>query len=551
MPIFWANEGDAITSPGGGPALFPTTAPTITSTSTIRLPSTLGGGLAMFGPHEASFGNVQTVGPGSAWTSRHGDLGPFIGWRQGNADSGAFTTRTALNWTAVPSFKANMSWGYEKVVAELGSSEVVASSDTFHVLYKDPSVVELPDGSWLMLLARVRFYDGDNADHTNSLGDIVAWWSPDPTFASDQVVGPLLVVDSLCALPLTAYVGGTPVSDPYGVIPGSAVRLWLGVPGGVVDPQQEELLVYYVAEKNAEPASRPKMDAYAPGATYEVALADADFTQGIYLKRIQLADLQERIAAELGNPFTYTAESSATGFGRLAVIPGTLEGRVAIWSSAFEAEFGLATHFDAIFKSRAGGRAVLKLADPQPTWTNTEGLALVFAAVYNEEGGAKESDVHAASGHGIWRAAAVDGSNGAEFDIGGDLLGGSGGWDDQIVAADGGSQYLDPDPVQLDDGSWVVYVGQNDQGGQSSPLLRFHGDGAPSAPAHRRGAGTARALTMPLVDALGGEWRINPAGAPARRSRPAPFDMRPIAAMASPPVRRGGRDAFGGWKGPR
>jgi hypothetical protein len=462
-----------------------------TSTSTVRLPAlNLGRGvktndLRMFGVDRNQvdeLGPAPTpwlLGAGSAWTQV--ETGDPDKWTQeflaGNSETRQFDL-TNIYGTAVPKFKYGQTWSYEQVVVADGVTSVEIISRDFTVSYKDMSIVELPDGSYLMLLGRYRLEGTDSTDRpqpgsSNSLGDIVAWVSPDLTFAGDQVVGPFLVVDSLDA------------------IPSGTVRLWLGVPGGVVDPVRQELLVYYVAESNEVAGDRPAVpfaDAYGELKVYTDALASAGFERGIFLKRIPLATLQARVADELASPTRFTDESQVWsdapdvrvvpdlfGFGRAAALEGTLAGRVQISTGDSVNLLGGPT-FEEYFDGGGDPAQIPAVADPQPVWSSTGRLTLYFAAI-----GALGFDgnaVSTTSGHGLWRASVVPGSAGAAFvvSVQRERLR----FTDQIATADSDALLLDPDPVELDDGTWLVFAGQ--QAANSGPLLVYTGwarDGDP------------------------------------------------------------------------
>lgn len=167
--------------------------------------------------------------------------------------------------------------GYTQIGPNRWQASYTETSGAFYLVYKDASIVELPrrlGQGWLMLLARyaVRAEDvaAAAADTTDaemhqaaleivdqgagySIGDIVAFYSPEPDFG-DGVEGPFQLVSSLGAVTDEALEYAT------GKVERVAFRCWPGVPAGVfID---DNLFLYYSCRPNTPPGeSTPYLDA--------------------------------------------------------------------------------------------------------------------------------------------------------------------------------------------------------------------------------------------------------------------------------------------------
>lgn len=400
--------------------------------------------------------------------------------------------------TQVPTRKQNMEW--EVVVLDPTGAETIETL-TLEVVYKDPCVVELPNGDgWLMVLSRYRM-DPDRASSMSpglSLGDIVAWWSDTPDFRGEAVVGPFLLVDSLNAWPSTAEI---------------PLRLWLGTATAAVVEEggTRWLMVYYTVEPNALGDADPYLDVIG-GAAYAELLAD--FTPGVAAKAINYNALMLRIRAEYvrGEP-TLTREDSVShlslsyfpeDYYGFSDIDGELLGAIRVW--LFEASPGYPRRvraFTSVYSDDdEGGGGAPQWVDPAAAVCDDH-LSLYLAALLSpdekeaERSGAiviysaAESDTGMGSGHGLWRVRAVrDGLllHDADTDsltiatFGKDFLAAPLEEDedgylhspDQIAEGEAGVGWKDPDPVQLVTGDWAVY-GQ-DNSSADAPLSLFLGD---------------------------------------------------------------------------
>ena len=457
----------------------------ITSTSTVLVPTALAspipkkGGpslarLRMFGLNAkflSSPGYVvdsKPVGPGSSWTNQGLDPASAVyqEYLVGRQESREFDMNPTYQ-TRIPLEKKNQTWLLEYISADAISIEMAES--TLDVEYKDPSVVELPDGSWLMVMVRTRREADTDPSPELVIADIVAWVSPDPSFASPQVMGPFLLVDSLEAFKQGAFV-----------------RVWLGVPGAVVDSSGTELLVYYVVEEAGSPGKKPPLDEYVDYGAYSKALTTAGFQQrGIYLKRFSLDMLAASFEWEASNEGMLTDESGSTAlegiYGQGLALPGTLAGRVSIEQGTTLGWGG--PSFEEVYDGGGYAAGGPKVADPQPAYGASGRLHLYFAAVMSPEGGSNQ--VFLGSGHGIWLVTEVMGSGGTRFTFeapkDGELSSSS-----QLLSSFL-SILLDPDPVMLSDGTWCLFVGQAnpDNTEPIGTLLRYEGtseDGDPGGP---------------------------------------------------------------------
>lgn len=213
------------------------------------------------------------------------------------------------------------------------------------LVYKDPCVFYITDDDtdgdgnsctgWWMLVSRYRADQSGSASAPpnimpdESLGDIVAWYSPDPSFRSDQVVGPFrLVANTQC------------VNDGSGALVYD-LRYWLGTAGATVVPEAasgeaDALYVYYVVQ-----SSWAKLNSVLDGGqVYSHGRVD-EFTAGVWLKKILLSDLASALAAERAAPGTYTDEASwqdfpasGTADSSWPVVTGTIVGRVQVWAAS-------------------------------------------------------------------------------------------------------------------------------------------------------------------------------------------------------------------------
>ena len=245
----------------------------------------------------------------------------------------------------------------------------------------------------------------------NSLGDIVAWCCDDPTFTGETLVGPILLVDGLAALPEAKF------------------RPWVGVAGGAfVDAGGSDwsMYLYYAAEfpspyveherAGYDAAFTDYVDGHLRRWTYAMFSRDeidaqyggrpcaivAD-TGGIAVKRIAWSDLRHALHAAAGG--SSTPEESWT---LSDAVDGELLGMV--WTWVAEGSGLIVPRQARGFVRRFTHAEVAKTTDPCPVAMD-EGsvLSLVFSALPSpaQIGDPNASHVDGKNGHGIWRAAAI------------------------------------------------------------------------------------------------------------------------------------------------
>ncbi|MES2641705.1 MAG: hypothetical protein V4850_19590 [Myxococcota bacterium] len=479
-----------------------------TSTSTVRLgPRELDGAAArlrLFGVDDHMLG--RALPDRRAWGRLVGDNPCGIKGRVVTfLDSGRrllapfrFTVgppgAAPLSATCVPSQRRGVSWP----VAPPDAGQEPLPLD---VTYKDVSVLQLPDRSWLMVLARYRILAADPprpAVPGGSLGDVVAWRALDPAFTRG-LTGPHWLVAGRHALP------------------DEARPAWLGVPSALVTGEGADLRldVYYVVEPDdaggrsyldamRDPGARDRQEGpmaqpgpmVQPGAQpmaqpegrgprppgvlgptpppkphdgqgptpppkppdgrgpHPARPAPDGLASGVAVKRFAWAELLARLEA----PAPPEEDWEAVG-----ALPGELLGRVRVWA-AVGAE-GEARRFEAAYDG-----ATVRLADPAP-FACADRPALFLAAI---NGFGPFADGGAWGGHGVWRAAGLpagesicavaDGLHactptptveGRDFVV----AAGAASSPDRLVGSSAAGLYVDPDPVRLPFGRVRVAIG--------------------------------------------------------------------------------------------
>lgn len=411
--------------------------------------------------------------------------------------------------------------------------------------YKDPHVLQLPNGDWLMLMARYRMYDGATPGHNNSLSDIIGWYSDTPDFESEGVIGPfLLVEDTHCWSETMDY------------------RLWLGVPAAVTvlgDAGLHELLVYYAVDEcdngyHPDGVGPSGLQDNVSQADYDSALDREGFVTGMACKRILLRDLLERVESEKRahsfNPraFPYTTEDDWTPYSydpANAAVEGDLLGRVRFWfSDGWNGSDRAVRTFEEVYST-----SNLRFRAPAPMVCGSaeDRVHLYFAVVLTSDTDLPHlaSTTGLGSGHGIWHGASPPGFTFVNSDLGSiEVL--TAGRDficapvsasdnrspDQIAesyrtwpvvkmpstpgagASPSGTLssytgdrilYIDPDPVQLSDGSvWVAAGGDGftafegaETDGCVLPEDTWADRAYPDDPLYLRGRRSARMIASP------------------------------------------------------
>lgn len=363
-----------------------------------------------------------------------------------------------------------------------GTGELVATdfSSGVTLSYKDPCVVHITEGDaegWWMLLSRYRteldassLESGASISPDSSLGDLVAFWSPDASFRTEEVVGPFRLVACTDAI----------LDDSGDTL--SGVRVWIGTAGAEVVPaelsgeDEDCLFVYYVVERCTsllydEYTDLPAMDALLPTAA-----------AGIWLRRIKLSDL----AAALADPDRYTEEAAWADLPNPdPIVEGTVAGRVRIWTVVELDRYGPTDSDIETVQEVTYGISVF-WADPAPkvgVYDSSPALTLFVAAIPPAATTITEPEVRGFLG--AWAAAALDATTAESYGmafgtaftvrstpvgIGGvDRIDGEGTWDDTLHSTTVSTLRVDPDPVLSgEEDQVIVYVGEVAEDGLST-----------------------------------------------------------------------------------
>lgn len=372
-------------------------------------------------------------------------------------------------------------------------------------LYKDVDVLELPGGrGWLMVLTRYLAEESTGSvDPANSLAQIVAWWSDNEDFTGQKVVGPFLLVDGC---------------QCWSVDQG--IRLWVGVPGVVCVENDEgndyDMYVYYAVDECDLGHTRPSVPTGTPTSIgtstpsdilrddiskrdYNTELTRLEFEPGIAVKRFALSEFLTAVQTEYAE-VTGMDPSSPASSGRRQLtaeddwtpdtaFSGTLLGPVRFFFA--DTSTGTTTLLDFFDYYTT---ADLRLADPAPVTCGTSlgELSLYTAQIGGSSSGVREATPAAAvrvkgSGHGLWRGRAMQGGvfyhsaartasyltvSGKDFVLANlhkttyvspDQIAEGGNqmftYNDGTTKTDPHVQWVDPDPVQMPDGTWWVAAG--------------------------------------------------------------------------------------------
>lgn len=370
--------------------------------------------------------------------------------------------------------------------------------DASMALYKDAHVLKLKnDRGWLMLLGRYTTAEndktvfgpgGDNPNDTNSSAAIVAYWCDSPTFAQD-VKGPYFLV----ARYHDFVIGGATEQVP----------LWLGVPAACeleVDGA-EWLYVYYTAE----------LTIHANATEYDgQTTTPPDFVPGTHVKRIATALLP------WGNAFGEAWYRTTGGFYQVAGTDETLWNSKSGLHEVAGEKLGKVNIYVATgYRWQAGedpdtlgNRLIwdryedLKDVDAVPVVFD-RGLALYFAGNHTKAAGPPVNGRR--YGWGIWRGVlgpeTAGRVYGTDFVVRAVADADPGGTDDLVARSNptntvgnwsGDSQTrLDPDPVRLPSGEWIVFSGSQSPSlpdgtpGPGFPLERFEGTAAAAEEPYR------------------------------------------------------------------
>lgn len=491
----WSATGSALKVTNG---LGTTTDYNVTSTATVLMSE---GGQSWLRMYGVVFADLQATGGGtpftnaavactpiSPWTARYPsanvpnvDYHQFID-SQTWTTTGSFTSPILVDkrydyvystcvWYHLSSDNFQVTW--ERLLDTNGTTDrVTTAAGTARVVYKDIDVIELPNNmGWLMVLARyIVDINAMSIDQSNSIAQIVAWWSQTPDFAGDQIYGPFLLVDSLNAWSKD-----------------QTVRLWLGVPGVEFvkeDDGDYQIYVYYVVEEcglGYSGLGTAGLGSYLRDtltrAEYEAGLRAMNFQAGVAVKRIELNDLAKMVNTEWLNyrfftpgVFTYTDEATWPG---TSLVGGELLGGVRLWFFDGPLLPTLAYPVRSFFDDYPSLQ--VQLVDPAPArcGLDIEDHSLYFAVVRNGATATiapfPATSTALGSGHGLWRARAMP--DGQLLNYGGMSIITTAGKDfalanqvamtnispDQIVEGVSATVAdIDPDPVWTRSGWWVA-----------------------------------------------------------------------------------------------
>ena len=347
--------------------------------------------------------------------------------------------------------------------------------------YKDVHVLKLADqygeqGGWLMVAGRYTAESELGVGYPlgiapeSTLSAIVGFWSTDPGFATD-VRGPYFLVSRMHDLPF---------------VPDGPTELWLGVPSSVVLEVDGEawLYVYYTAEDSNYDKRDDERNAL---------LAYPDWRPGTYVRRIRIADLpwgsllgHVRVGNSSGGGTWVTPAVAAdeTGWnsttGEMLVVGESL-GKVQIWAARdpySNTDSRWRTGEDPAARGNVliwDLRQYVKDVDGDVELYD-DGLSLYVALnSWTDDPTPAPYETNQIV-WGIWRTtagpAAMGRIEGTDFvlrwipetDPGGeyDCVARSNPSDNVGVPWDDQSQMrLDPDPVRLPSGDWIVFTGSD------------------------------------------------------------------------------------------
>lgn len=373
----------------------------------------------------------------------------------------------AIQSTCIPRYRHDDAFSYVRFDYSQEGGWLGFLEDQMVIQHGGVCVVELPDEQgWLMVLQRRRMPGVSDAEGFNTVenraadaraitfSDIVCYWAPDSTF-TEGIEGPYWLVDA-CDAWRTAEDPDSPITCN-----GSPMRFRTGVPGVAI--VGDELFIYYPVDQSGFFA--PEADAVAGGDKYGDCLdpKGLDFHAGIGLKRIRIEDL---LSADPGDDsewdyLKYRADEPVD-----YTVPGIVCGLVRVWVDENERNpVGAVTAFTEVDFGKAAG---VSFIDPAPVVCGE--TIVLFTAVTKGADSSHQLD----AGMGLWRltsipprAVLVD-ANGAPLTIeyGVDFIARPSDWIADIVREEGVnkegqpvySEWQNPDPVQLPDGSWRVYT---------------------------------------------------------------------------------------------
>lgn len=261
---------------------------------------------------------------------------------------------------AFPTFVATQRYLTSTVIPTRKADMVLHGAKMLRPLYKDVHVLRLSNRQGYLMLgvrycsprkifgppvAGVPESTGNTPDPQNSYSAIVGWWSPDASFASPEVVGPVFLV-----------------SRVHGVY-GPGATLWVSVPAAVEvnEGGTPMLYVYYTAEATWQDTlgTEPK--------------SPAGFVAGTHLRTLRLKDVLVSFGRHL-NDRDWLAEpevhESLEGLRRFP--DGITEVQVTVpcvAAGATDPRYALSPEVAAFTRGHAGSRV-----EPSPPATTDETL---------------------------------------------------------------------------------------------------------------------------------------------------------------------------------
>jgi hypothetical protein len=400
-------------------------------------------------------------------------------------------------------------------------------SRTLYSEYQDVQVLELPRGmGWLMLLVRYLGeveWTGNGRTQNNSVGSVVGYWCAEPSFTSPDIRGPYwlvgrnhsadgvnqdpvwLGVPAACILQdggleylyiyFAAELTSFSTSDG-GISEDSATTTSHGFVGGTWAPRTR--LRTFTGAAGVEWVA-PSVDF-----TYETLVvgtivqasrllgrgASASYMASVHLreteelraardreKTLTHASIVDTYGDDLLEYITWTDEATWDLSNENLLLPGTNLGKVRVWvatGSPFWPGDDPATNPNSNTEFEDYYTAV-KLVDAVPVLTDT-GLVLYFSA--NQGPGATTGKY----GYGVWCAVAVPKDStsayGLDFAVYPSEMDSDTGEHDVVFAGVNDADRmlrggLDPDPVQLPDGTWVVALGDIDTVDPENPTVTY------------------------------------------------------------------------------
>lgn len=402
-----------------------------------------------------------------------------------------------LTNTCIPQQLDGLMFIYSCVYDVDSATMQLGFSDELKVTYRDPQVIELPSQKgYLMVLARYLHEGAEGqekseitADQNNSRSQIVVWWCDNAKFTGHALVGPMVLVDDLQSWQEEQFF-----------------RLWVGVPGiALVDREVYGLTfyVYYVLETTelgyGGSGHCDSLHDDISEDDYDDAIAGlgalwGTFKPGIACKRFTWDQLMGAIEEEKDTGPTYRTKQEM--FLPHMALEGDLLGLCNFWfaDGTYDSTYDFKTptlSVTSFFDVFSDGCVRFAAPHPLTCGLSQTGLSL-YAAVtmkdqaYGDCGPTAPSSTDPGTGHGLWRGRAAP--HGRWISVSGSLNKSILGRDflftrlvgnqsaDMIAASADDKLWIDPGPVQLEDGSFWVMAGIKDLEADIGEITAFRGD---------------------------------------------------------------------------